>query len=245
MNLALSAVVIFILLMPPIVFYLSFSYGRYPKANLKFSFLDGVLASAIISLFVHASGVFVLDKEVRFDILLKIFSGDLKDLEHKISNADLMHCIQHFALYNFTLLFIFILLGRLARYLVVHLKHNNAQSELLRLNNRWWYFFNGYESGGRFLDMVFVDAVVETKECTVIYSGWLLDFVCEGERLDRIYLEDVLKRKLEVNNAGNQDAEAKLSSAISVPGDKFSISYDNIVNLNVSFVKLEVKKTDE
>lgn len=245
MNLALSAVVIFILLMPPIVFYLSFSYGRYPKANPKFSFLDGVLASAIISLFVHASGVFILGKEVRFDILLKIFSGDLKDIDHKVSNVDLTHCIEHFALYNFTLLLIFILLGRLGRYVVIRFKHNNVQSELLRLNNHWWYFFNGYESGRRCLDLVFVDAVVETKECTVIYSGWLLDFVCEGERLDRIYLEDVLKRKLKINNAGIGEVEATLSSAVPVRGDKFSLQYDNIVNLNVKFVSLNIEKIDE
>jgi hypothetical protein len=80
MNLALSAVVIFILLMPPIVFYLSFSYGRYPRAKPKFAFLDGILASAIISLFVHALALLLLRKEIRFDILMKVFGGELKDL---------------------------------------------------------------------------------------------------------------------------------------------------------------------
>lgn len=239
MNIALSAVVIFILLMPPIVFYLSFSYGPYPKANPKFSFLDGVLASAIISLFVHALALFILRKEVRFDILLKIFGGEIKDLEQKVTNQDLTRCIEHFAFYNFTLLLMFILLGRLARYIVIRFNHNNVRSELLRLNNHWWYFFNGYENDKPFLDMVFVDAAVETKECTVIYSGWLQDFVCDGEKLDRIYLDNVVKRKLRVNNAESTDVKATLSSALTLPGKKFSLAYDNIINLNLHFLTLK------
>ena len=239
MNIALSAVVIFILLMPPIVFYLSFSYGLYPKASPKFSFLDGISASAIISLFVHALMLFILRKEVRFDILLKIFGGELKDLEHKITNQDFTRCVEHFALYNFSLLVAFILLGRLARHIVIKFNHNNVRSELLRLNNHWWYFFNGYENEKPFLDLVFVDAAVETKECTVIYSGWLLDFVCEGEKLDRIYLDCVVKRKLKVNNNERGSFRTVFSSAVPLTGKKFSLSYDNIINLNLRFVSLK------
>jgi len=244
MNIALSAVVIFILLMPPIVFYLSFSYGRYPKAKPKFSFLDGILASAIISLFVHALALFLLRKEVRFDVLMKVFGGELKDLENKITNPDITRCLEHFALYNFTLVFIFTLLGRLARDVVIRFNYNNEQSELLRLNNRWWYFFNGYENDKQLLDLVFVDAAVETKECTIIYTGWLRDFVCDGERLDRIYLECVAKRKFKVHYSENQEGATELSSAIPIRGKKFSLPYDRIINLNVRFVTLVIEEPD-
>lgn len=139
MNLALSAVVIFILLMSPIVFYLSFFYGRYPKAKPKSSFLDGILASAILSLFIHTLALIVVGKEVRFNILLKVFSGEFKDLAHEVTNRDFAYCVEHFSLYNFTLLILFALLGRLARYFVIRFNHNNVKNELLRLNNQWWY----------------------------------------------------------------------------------------------------------
>lgn len=245
MNIALSAVVIFILLMPPIVFYLSFSYGRYPKAKPRFTFLDGILASGIISLLVHALALLLLKREVRFDILMKVFGGELKDLENKITNYDITRCLQHFALYNFTLLVIFTMLGRLARHIVIRFNHNHVHSELLRLNNRWWHFFNGYENGKPFLDLVFVDAAVATQEGTVIYTGWLRDFVCDGEKLDRICLEFVRKRKLRLNNDGKGEVETRLSSAVPVPGTKFLLPYDNIINLNISFVALEIEETEE
>jgi len=237
MNIALSAVVIFILLMPPIVFYLSFSYGRYSKAGPNFSFLDGILSSAVISLFVHACALLILGKEVRFDIFLKLLGGELKDLEVKITNQELTRCTKAFALYNFFLLIFFVLLGRLTRFIVIHFNYNITQSEVLRLNNRWWFLFNAFKYNNQTPDLVLIDAVVETKECTIIYSGWLLDFVCDGEKLDRIYLEYVVKRKLKiVKDEGMK--EEQLSSAVPIPGDIFSLSYDNIINLNLRFLTL-------
>jgi len=238
MNIALSAVVIFILLMPPIVFYLSFSYGRYSKAGPGFSFLDGILASAIISLLVHATALFMLGKEVRFDIFLKVLGGELKDLENKITNQELTRCTKAFALYNFLLLIIFILLGRLTRFIVIRFDYNRTQSEALRLNNRWWFLFNAFKRNNHRPDLVLVDAVVETKECAIIYSGCLMDFVCEGEKLDRIYLECAVKRKLKIVNDEGVTKEEQLSSAVPIPGDVFLISYDSIINLNLRFLTL-------
>jgi hypothetical protein len=116
---------------------------------------------------------------------------------------------------------------------------------LLRLNNRWWYFFNCYENGKPFLDVVFVDAAVETKEGTIIYTGWLRDFVCEGERLDRLYLNCVVKRKLKLNNDGKEDVNTKQSSAVPIAEGKLSLPYANIINLNVRFARLRIEVTTE
>lgn len=50
MNIALGAVIIFILLIPPVAFYLSFSTSSVSNAKPsgKFSLLDGILATAVI-----------------------------------------------------------------------------------------------------------------------------------------------------------------------------------------------------
>src|SRR5437868_3207667 len=105
MNIALSAVVIFILLIPPLAFYLSYTFvNRQPKAGPKFSLLDGILASAIISLFEHAIAVAIISKEIRFDILLKLLGGELKDVESKISNKQFSQALKDFAVYNFCIL---------------------------------------------------------------------------------------------------------------------------------------------
>ena len=97
-------------------------------------------------------------------------------------------------------------------------------------------FTYGWNKG--LLDMVLVDAMVETKEGTIIYSGCLLDYVCEGEKLDRIYLEYVVKRKLKVVNDEQAAIEEGVPSAIPIQGDVFALPYDNIINLNLRFLTL-------
>lgn len=240
MNIALSAVVIFILLIPPIAFYFSYSSGSKAKAGPKFSLLDGILASAIISLFVHSIAILFIHDEIRFDILLKVLGGEIKDVENKISNQQFSKGIKQFALYNFIVLVIFILLGRISRWIVIRANLNDGAHELTRLNNRWWYFFNGYENGIEEFDLVFVDAVVDTNDGTIIYSGFLIDYVCNGEDLDRIYLGDTVRREFKISEP-SKPAEALSNQAASpfpIPGEIFSLPYKNAINLNLRFIIL-------
>jgi hypothetical protein len=232
MNIALSAVIIFILLIPPLAFYLSYSFGRMPKAGPKFTLPDGILASAIISLFVHCVSIVLLKQQIRFDIFLKIMSGDVKDVEREVPNGLFAHYMKQFAIYNIVLLVLFVAAGRVARSLVKASGYNMPQREFFRLNNHWWYLFNGKNMNVGKYDTVFIDALVETKEGPVIYSGFLIDFICEGEKLDRIYLGDAYRKKL---GFPNSDANAQ-----QIDGDIFSLSYDKIVNLNLSFVDLSM-----
>ena len=204
MNIALSAVVIFILLIPPIAFYISYSFGNFPKAGPKFSFLDGVLATAVVSLFVHAIAIYFISSEIRFDILLKLFGGEIKDVENKISNRTFSTCIKQFALYNFVIVFVFALLGRLARFIVIRTGLNNGRNNLFRLNNRWWYLFNGFESDIQNFDLLLIDAVVETKDGTMIYTGFLVNYICNGEDLDRIYLGNAVRKEFKIYDANGR-----------------------------------------
>jgi hypothetical protein len=249
MNIALGAVFIFILLLPPIAFYVSYSYGRFAKAVPKFSLLDGLLASAIFSLFIHAFAIILLaliGKEVRFDILLKLVGGELKDVENKISNARFNQGLRQFAFYNASIFLLAIVLGRAVRYLVIR-KDMHGNSEILRLNNRWWYLFNGYyltEIGTERhdFDLLFVDAVVDTNDGTLIYSGYLMDFVCNGEELDRIYLNDTIRRELKkkrVDEKGNEMLVNEPGEPVEIPGHFFSVAYRDIKNLNLRFLTFE------
>ena len=246
MNVALGAVIIFILLIPPISFYVSYSFGRQAKAGPKFTLLDGVLASAIFSLFIHSLAITIIRKEIRFDILIKLVGGELKDVENKITNADFTACLKQFALYNLVIFTFSVLLGRLTRYLVLRwdIHWNN---ELLRLNNKWWYLFNGYyltEIGyeRREYDFVFVDAVMDSHDGTMIYSGYLIDIVCVGEDLDRIYLNETIRRewkRSQVDEKGGGQLVNNPGEPVVIPGEFFSIAYKEIKNLNIRFITLD------
>lgn len=130
MNIALRAVIIFILLIPPISFYVSYYFGSLSKASRDFSFLDGVLATAILSLFVHSIAISLIADEVRFDILLKMSGGEIKDVEHKIPNETFSKAIRQFAYYNCFILFLSIFFGRLQRWVVISRHLNNGRNEL-------------------------------------------------------------------------------------------------------------------
>jgi len=92
MNIALSAVVIFILLLPPIAFYLSYNVGIFSKANPKIGLLEGLMLSAIISIIIHAIALLIIQKEIRFDVLAFLLGGDLKGFNEKVSNESLDEC---------------------------------------------------------------------------------------------------------------------------------------------------------
>ena len=246
MNIALGAVLIFILLIPPIAFYISYTFGRHSRGGIKFSFLDGLLASAIFSLFIHGLAILIIRKEIRFDILLKLAGGELKDLESKISNEEFTQSMQQFAWYNFAILAIMIVLGQAFRWVSKQREwHSNV--ELLRIHNKWWYLFEGYtltERGflPREYDYLFVDAVEDTHDGTMIYTGILEGYECNGEDLERIYIRNAMRRELKKKDG--QDLVNTPGEAIRIPGDSLTIAYSQIKNLNLRFISLPTEIMD-
>ena len=86
-------------------------------------------------------------------------------------------------------------------------------------------------------DLLLLDAVVETKDGTMIYSGYLINYICNGEDLERIYLRDAVRKEFKVLDAdGNLINQT--GTPITIPGETFSIDYKNIINLNLRFLEL-------
>jgi hypothetical protein len=246
MNIALSAVIIFLLLLPPIAFYLAFTLGKFPKSGPKIGLLEGLMLSAVISTLLHALAIVFVEKEIRFDLIALFIGGDLKTFGILSNNTSFRDQFQQFVFYNAVMVLTAIFIGRTLRLLVNHFGWH-AHTEFLRLYNYWWYFFNGYKVDG-FLngattapfDIVFVNALVNTNAGTMIYSGFLIDFVCEGEKLDRIYLSETSKRefkKTTMNDKGNYLSH-EAGNAYPIEGDTMMIPYNNIINLNLQFVSI-------
>jgi hypothetical protein len=239
MNIALSAVIISILLIPPIVFYIFFYLGKYPRAIPKFSLFEGILGAAVISLFIHATAIYFIPYQIRYDIIIKLLGGELKDLESKISNNEFHVAITSFSYYNASLLLIMVALARCSRALLVKTGWH-SKSTALHLYHKWWYVFNGYYSNIEQPDLVFVDLVVDTKDQTVIYSGYLVNFDFVNGDLDRVYLKDTLKR--DFTKIDDQDVSSEalpITEPYQIPGDLFSIAYQNILNINLHFISLD------
>jgi hypothetical protein len=91
--------------------------------------------------------------------------------------------------------------------------------------------FNGYYSGIKEPDLIFIDVVADTKEGTVIYSGYLINFDFTNGELERVYLKDTLKRDFLSKKGTAEPYE--------IPGDIFSIAYKTILNINMHFIILD------
>jgi len=243
MNIALSAVVIIILLLPAIALYFSYVMGAFAKANPKLGLLEGLMLSAIVSIIMHAIALLLIQKNIRFDILALLLGGDLKGFNDKVSNQAFRQMLLNFVWYNASLVGGAIILGRICRWLV-QLTGWHVNSGVLRIYNHWGYLMLGYIGDGRRkpveFDIVFIDALVNTSSGTMIYSGYLVDCVCYGETLDRIYLSDTVKREFKINQQ-NDKGNILVNQAgepIEIDGDTMVIPYSSIINLNLHFIEL-------
>ena len=242
MNIALSAVIISILLIPPVVFYLSLYTGNYTRPSPKFSLFEAILGCAVISLFIHAMAISFISNEIRFDILIKVLGGDLKNVESTVENKTFKKAIQDFALYNIDLLLVMLVSGRVLR-MILKYKDFHATSQLFNLYNKWWYFFNGYYADIEQFDLVYIDVVVDTKDGTMVYSGYLKEFETKNGELDRIYLNETVRREFKQQRE-NKSAHLinELGKPLQIPGATFSIKYEDILNLNINFILMSEEK---
>jgi hypothetical protein len=249
MNIALSAVIIFILLLPPIVFYISFVFGKFQKANPRVGLLEGVMFSAVFAVVMHSTSLLFIKGEIRFDILALLIGGDLKTINTLVPNKEFRKYFQQFTLYTSILTIIAIVSGRYLRWRLYKSRYH-VKSEIFRLYSHWWYLFNGYnikdyndQQNPRLFDFVFVDALVNTNAGTMLYSGCLVDFVCHGEALDRICLSGTQKREFKItgmNEKGNILINEPGPSK-TIKGDTMSIPYTSIININLHFLSISGK----
>lgn len=261
MNIALSAVLIFILLVPPVIFFLVFSFVRDAKGGPKVTILDGILLSAVLSVFVHAIAISCfVHQDIRFDILLRLVSGDLKDISKSISNAEFENVFIGFAQYNAWIVGTMFILGFLLRKLSQQLQLFLRFPTLFRLRSHWWELFHGHlkrDSGYETLpfDLIFVDILMKPGSDAVIYSGYLLSFHGNGEELDRINLYNVFRRPFkwdentEIENDTHEFGENLKaddpSTAKEIVGDVMTIAYKDILNLNIRYIAFENMSLEE
>lgn len=248
MNIAFSAVILFVLLLPPVSFYVSFCYGRFQKGKPQWSSVEVMMACAIFALIIHAIGILFVYKSVRLDLLILLLSGQVELVVEKYPNEELRKYLIDFSFYNAAQFIVAIISGRLMRWYLQYL-NIHGEMEALRIYNHWWYLFNAYKAESILLnkiqksfDFVFIDVLVNTNSGTMLYSGCLTDFVCNGETLERLYLSDAVKRDFKtMHKTQNGDLYInKPGPAQEIKGEMLAIPAQEIVNINIRFIDLSV-----
>lgn len=246
MNLALPALVVFVILLPG--FIARSRHKQAERLSLDYSPFGAVVSEAVVwALALHLSwlgAVWLLAGRVlRAEVLFQLLSSDAAAQSHALQAvaADMAPIGGYFAS-----LVAFAHLGPTAwRALVVRFGLDRVgapASRLFRFHEApWYYLLSGadFEPGNR-PDFIAVSAIVDVATRPMLYTGILDDyFVDRDGQLDRLILQDVMRRPLDADKPGAGATTVPGESRFyRVDGDYFVLRYAEAITLNIEYIQL-------
>lgn len=247
MNVALPAVVLFLVLLPG--FVVRSRFKRAERTSLDYSPFGTVVTEAVLwACLLHAlwlgAAWLLLGRELRLDVLMKLISSDRVGQLEAI-DAAARHggwVLQYFG----SLLACAHVAPLLARRAITRWRLDRAGSPLaplLRFHGApWYYLLTGADFPvDRQPDLIAVSAVVEIADTAVLYTGILDDFFLDPDgRLDRLVLRQVMRRPLDADKLpGPTTIDDDLARFYPVDGDSFVLRYAEAITLNVQYIKFK------
>jgi hypothetical protein len=266
MNLALSALLIILLLLPALFFRIGISMpiqknqvsdkntkliGRnVSKVFSKLNFTETVFLFSIIPVLLHAVSLLTIkafNGKIDFSLLLNVFSGkdDVLNVEGTLFDVKLIS----FLVYTFIQALMAFLLGLL---LVYNLGRKPWLFRLLMGNNIWYKLFSGMllpADQRNELSFIAVDVLAMTKESSMIYSGWLknYDVIEQTDNLSYITMTNVVRCDLRSSQIMYKDIDtAPTTTTVSYkssPGEpalvqcnNFTIPGKEIVSVGITYM---------
>lgn len=277
MNLALSALIILLFLLPAFSFKIGiavYSGIRKPlpsntpdlrhqltsrnvsKALAKLNFTETVFLFSLIPISLHLVSLLIVCTwtTLPFDLLLNIFSGK-PDVLSEAQNHLFQYQLKWFLAYTIIEVFIGCALGILLSWLFMS---RSWMLHALMGNNIWYKIFTGLtlsESNRHRIHSILVEALVLTKETTVIYSGLLKNYevVPDTDQLSYLTIQSPSRRDLRAAQIVNKNPNAATESIsgydqdygplINIPGNNLTIQGKDILNVNVTYLELTAAPT--
>lgn len=241
MNLALPALIVFIVLLPGFVFRSGLK--RAESVSLDFSPFGRVVAESVLwAAILHCAWIILSALfGYRFDpvVLMGMLSA------HPARQADAAGIAAdqflRISVYFGSLLVV-------ANLAPVFIRHTISAFRLDRESARFGSIFRFYDAPWHYLltgadferddapDLIYVSAIVEVAKEAVLYVGVLNDFYFDKDgQLDRLILQNVKRRPISADKDG---AGAAPERFYPVDGDNFVLRYSEAVTLNIQYVKL-------
>lgn len=266
MNFLFNALIITLLLLPGVILRLSYLSLFYSKKTFRSSFAEELLLSLLPTFILQAIGFLIVKNYVDINTFYLLLINSDKTIQHNLNAGS----ITAFLCYCAAVYVVAALLGYIFRKLVQ--KYSlDVRIQLLRLYNDWYYHLWGFVSrndkGERIfneIDIVWLDVLVDNKEGSYIYSGWLYEFILSKEEgLDFLCLNGVRRRKLSMDKITEPEASkkdirvsydnyeeknetvAQLNNYIDeryydMPGQNFIIPYKEVKNINIIYFNEEI-----
>ena len=246
MNLALPALVVFLLLLPGAVARSRIKLVE--RLSLDYSPLGQVVSETVAwAAALHAlwlAGASLVFKQVlQADVLLRLLSAEpgaqTRALDTVAAQAPAV------AAYGGSLLLAAYLVPALVRAAVMRwrLDRNGAPLRpLLRFHGApWYYLLSGADfPAGEAPDFITVSAIVNVANQPFLFTGVLQHYYLDPSgQLDRLVLREAMRRPLSADKPLLPDADAASSPRFyPVDGDYFVLRYSDAITLNVEYITL-------
>lgn len=252
MNIAFGTVLIFLIIIPGIIYRKVYFHGIFSKKYVKTNPFDD-FAWAIIPGFVfQISGVLIvnnyMDNEchVNFKILGVLLAGAKEDLSLGTAFEVVGASLNKIFLYNLIIWAISAICGFSLRIIIRKFKLD-WKTMYLRFNNEWFYIVTGEILGfsentfqpKKKIDFTFVDVLVKIDNESIIYTGISKAYFLSNEGGLASLLLAGASRRLLSDDPNRTDEKPPSDRYYNIPGEFLLIPNSSIININFRYIDLD------
>lgn len=243
MEIAIGSIILLVILLPGISFrkgYFSEEFSNQYTIRDFFQLFINTLFPSLLAYIIFLPIIYFL---FGYYYSLRVFLGILSSNENLVEQS--IHQIDEF---KFEIILFQVLINStsfIAGYQIKNLILKNsydAINKFFRYKNIWHYLLSAKfilfkrsqielrNNSIKDIDITFIDALLNLGEDNCIYTGVLVDYELSSEgSLDLLYIKNAQRKFINRNNQSNYK---------DIDGHIIILKYENIINLNLSFIQV-------
>lgn len=254
MELAISALLLLVILLPGFIIQTAYTQGFWrwntPSVNkpLVERIPTAIISAAILHLIWYGIAHFCSDDVINLNTLMMFITGKFGHDDELFPQAltSLSGRPVSIASYFLTLYTFAAVTGLLAHYIVRRTKLD-LTTRVLRFNNEWFYWLSGEitefaetaDIGGA-IDGIFLTTVVQHSDGDYLYRGFVWDFYFDKDgKLNRVILNNMDRRRLSADYDSSKPDENRFYP---IEGDYFILRYSEMVTINLTYISLKEER---
>lgn len=241
MNIAFPALLIFLLILPGLVFNSSFyKIENTPLTYIPFT--SKTIISSVVTIILHTLGLWALINFFHYSLdgwqllLLLISGGSGKEYTTAVTSVTVHHLFL-ISSYLLTVYAVAYLFGKVLRFLIN--RYQLDKFSIFEIDSPWYYLFKGYDWEDGKPSAVRIAATLEMGGKCFLYVGILEKFFLTTEgNIDRLVITNAMRREITKDKDTREETDL-LKRFYPIDGDYFVLKYSEVKNLNVQFLKID------
>lgn len=239
MNIALTTFLLFLLLVPGIIFRRFYYTGEFSKQYFKSSAPELLFSTVIPAALLHCLWMFLANKwfhqGINAGAVADIITGNNASKQWPETLTVFKNSYRNIIIYNISLWFFSAGMSFMFKLLIRKTKLDR-KVKMFRFQNEWFYLLSGeyldfpkVRGNSKNIRITYIDVLVKNETGDVIYRGILEDYLLSREcALDLLYISSARCRPL--NDSSGSGFER-------IRGRIFVTPYSQIKNINITYLR--------